>query len=275
MTGAAASQDTDEQALLDCLPPDGATKGNQAVRRQLGWDEDRYFAVRNRLEDEGLVLRGQGRGGTVRRNLTPAVPTVISTGTAPAGGGAVLSGDAEETIHNELGLYEPMRRVIAGEWAKDHRADPVAVEITAQQGRRATGGTWSRPDITSVEVRTFSYVPGKYLEVVTFEVKPYTAVNVQAVYEALAHRRAATRAYVLLHVPVDVAPQLNEIITDIAAVARGHGVGLITAEDPSNYETWEDRVDAERHEPDPERLDEFISAQLSDSAKRKISLRLR
>lgn len=109
----------------------------------------------------------------------------------------------------------------------------------------------------------------------TFEVKPYTAVNVQAVYEALAHRRAATRAYVLLHVPIDVAPQLNEIITDIAAVARGHGVGLITAEDPSNYETWEERVEAERHEPDPERLDEFLSTQMSDSAKRKISLRLR
>lgn len=157
MTDVAGSQDTDEQALLDCLPEDGATKGNQAVRKQLGWDEDRYFAVRDRLEDEGIVLRGQGCGGTVRRNLTP-VPPVVFTGTAPAGG-AELSADTEATNHNELRLYEPMRRVIAGQWAKDHRADPVVVEITAQQGRRATGGTWSRPDITSVEVRTFSYVP--------------------------------------------------------------------------------------------------------------------
>jgi hypothetical protein len=142
------------------------------------------------------------------------------------------------------------------------------------QGRRATGGTWSRPDITSVEVRTFSYVPGKFLEVVTFEVKPHNAINIQEVYEALAHRRTSTRAYVVLHVPINSATALTSSIADVAAVARGHGVGLVTAEDPADYETWDEREEAQRHEPDPERLDEFISAQLSDTAKKQISKQL-
>lgn len=261
----------DEQTLLDHLPKDGSRKGNQAVRRELGWDEDRYFAARNRLEDRAYVLRGQGRGGSVRRNLTPTSPSVV---TVPVDSG-ISATEVVDTIQSELDLYEPMRKVIAGEWAKDHRIEPVAVEITAQQGRRSTGGRWSRPDITSVEVRTFSYVPGKYLEVVTFEVKPANAINVQAVYEALAHRRAATRAYVLVHVPSEAASQLADVIADIGAVARGHGVGLITVEDPGNYETWEEHEAAERFEPDPERLDEFISAQLSDQAKNRISRRLR
>jgi hypothetical protein len=147
--------------------------------------------------------------------------------------------------------------------------------VTAQQGRRSTGGIWSRPDITSVEVRTFAYVPGKFLEVVTFEVKPAGVINVQAVYEALAHRRAATRAYVLFHVPADLRAQFQEVIDEISEVARAHGVGVVTAEDPGHYETWEERVEAQRVEPDPARLDEFISTQLSESAKSDISLRLR
>jgi hypothetical protein len=196
----------------------------------------------------------------------PVITVSTSLPTSPA--------EVERTIQGELELYEPMRKVIAGEWAKDHRSDPVAVEITAMQGRRATGGTWSRPDITSVEVRTFSYVPGKFLEVVTFEVKPHNAINIQEVYEALAHRRTSTRAYVVLHVPINSATALTSSIADVAAVARGHGVGLVTAEDPADYETWDEREEAQRHEPDPERLDEFISAQLSDTAKKQISKQL-
>lgn len=54
-----------------------------------------------------------------------------------------------------------MRDVIASDWAKDRRARPLAVEITAHAGG---GGIWSRPDIVSVEVRAFPYVPGKNLD---------------------------------------------------------------------------------------------------------------
>jgi hypothetical protein len=70
------------------------------------------------------------------------------------------------------------------------------MEITALGGSRPDG-IWSRPDTTTVEIRTFEYVSGKHLDVNTFEIKSPDAVNVQAVYEALAHRRAATRSYVL------------------------------------------------------------------------------
>lgn len=151
----------------------------------------------------------------------------------------------------------------------------LAVEVTALQGRRATGGTWSRPDIVSVEVRTFAYVPGKYLEVATFEVKAANAINVQAVYEALAHRRAATHSYVVLHVPAEQAEHLEDAVGDVAEAARAHGIGVITAADPDDYNTWEDREEARRIEPDPERLNTFVATQLSDTARDLISRRLR
>ncbi|XAY07861.1 hypothetical protein DSM112329_04753 [Paraconexibacter sp. AEG42_29] len=167
-----------------------------------------------------------------------------------------------------------MREVIASDWAKDQRVTPVAVEVTAHGGSKATG-VWARPDIVCVEVQTFTHVPGRYLEVLTFEVKPADSINVQAVYEALAHRRAATHAYVLLHVPDDRSAELEPVIAEIADVARGHQVGLITAGDPGDYATWEQREVAVRVEPDPGRLDAFIAQQLSQQARTKIALAVR
>jgi len=160
----------DNQTLFDQLPEDGRTLSNIALQRRLGWSTDRYFAVRDALVDAGVVARGRGRGGTVRRAVAD-LPVDRRTVSVVIEEGADASATVEAAIQNELALYEPMRSVLAGDWAKDHRTDPLAVEITALQGRRSTGGTWSRPDITSVEVRTFAYVPGKHLEVVTFEVK--------------------------------------------------------------------------------------------------------
>jgi hypothetical protein len=257
----------DAQALLARLPTDGSTKGNIALQRELGWDADRYYVARDDVEDAGLLVRGRGRGGTVR----------LTGSTSDQGPVVAVSADVVESpeeveaaVRGELALYEPMRGVIAGEWARDHRANPLAVEITAQQGRRPTGGIWSRPDIVSVEVRTFAHVPGKHIELVTFEVKPSNGVSVQAVYEALAHRRAATRSYVLVHVPLEQEHDLESVVADVAEVARSHGIGLVTANDPSDYQTWEERETAERIEPDPERLDSFISTQLNERARQRI-----
>lgn len=264
----------DNQTLFDQLPEDGRTLSNIALQRKLGWSTNRYFAVRDALVDAGMVTRGRGRGGTVRRTA-PDSPVDRRTVSVVIEDGADPSATVEATIKNELALYEPMRSVIAGDWAKDHRTDPLAVEITALQGRRSTGGTWSRPDITSVEVRTFAYVPGKHLEVVTFEVKAANAITVQAVYEALAHRRAATRSYVLLHVPTAEAEVLQVGVSDVALVARSHGVGVVTVGDPNNYETWEEIEEPRRVEPDPERLDAFIATQLSDKTRNLVSKRLR
>lgn len=267
----------DHLVLYAALPADGTTTSNPTLQRRLGWDSDRYFRSRDALVDMGLVVRGRGRGGVVRRVLADkaieerTVKVVVDAGADPLTTAATV----EAAIKNELDLYEPMQRVIKTDWAKDHRREPLAVEITALQGRRATGGTWSRPDIVSVEVRTFAFVPGKYLEVTTFEVKAAYSIDVQAVYEALAHRRAATHSYVLLHVPNDQADALEDAVADVAEAARGHGVGVVTAGDPDDYNTWEEREEARRVEPDPERLNAFVATQLGDSTRDLISRRLR
>lgn len=261
----------DALQLLSLLPQDGSTLSNPELRRQLGWEEEtnsnRYYSARDELEDAGKIVRGRGRGGTVRR----VTETARQLAADPLEGTPVQ----EEERSRELDLYAPMREVIAGEWAKVQRRDPICVEITGPQGGRRTGGVWSRPDIVSVEVRTFEYVPGKYVEIVTFEIKPKDAISIQAVYEALAHRRSATQSYVLLHVPAALRDELEPQVLDVGEVARSHGIGVITVDEPSDYQTWEEREIAERVEPDPGRLDAFIKTQLPSDAKRDIARRLR
>ena len=62
---------SDHALLLDKVPNDGATIGNGALRTALGWDEARYDAARDALVNQGVLVTGRGRGGSLRRSLPP------------------------------------------------------------------------------------------------------------------------------------------------------------------------------------------------------------
>jgi hypothetical protein len=83
---------------------------------------------------------------------------------------------------------------------------------------------------------------------------------------ALAHLRSATDAYVIFHVPDEDAESVRQTIEEARRVSRAHGVSLIIMGDPKAWDTWNEVEEARRVEPDPERLDEFISVQLSQDA---------
>lgn len=258
-----AERNEREAQLLENIPSDGRPIGNSALIRTLGWPEDQYWDVRSQLISDGTLERGRGRGGSIRRIVAPPSELAATPATEPDVGGGAGALATQAVYEREASLYRPMRDVIAKGWAKDRQDTPLTVEITAAQGRRATGGRWSRPDIVSVSVKTYLHVPGKYIELTTFEVKPCDTIDVSAVYEALAHQRGATHSYVLLHVPDDQLASLQDVIGELCEVARFHGIGVIVAGDPSEYTTWEEREVAERREPDPDRLERFISTQLS------------
>lgn len=249
-----------EEQLLARVPADGTSVGNKTLREQLGWDEDTYWKIRNRVIANGDLEKGRGKGGSVKRVSAPEASAAIAEQADE------VADEARELYAVEAQLYEPMREVIANAWAKSRGVIPTTVEVTARQGKRDTGGRWTRPDIVSVAVQTYTHLPGKFIEVVTFEVKSSDDIDVVAVYEALAHRRSATHAYVVLHVPLAEEQRLAVDIDEVASVARSHGVGLIVAADPADYDTWDERESAERFEPDPARLDRFIGTQLNGRA---------
>jgi hypothetical protein len=59
-------------ALLRELPSDGATISKRALRRALGWDDDRFYAACNAAEEAGLLIRGWGPRGApvIARTIT-------------------------------------------------------------------------------------------------------------------------------------------------------------------------------------------------------------
>jgi len=58
--------------------------------------------------------------------------------------------------------------------------------------------------------------------------------------------------------------------TQLHRKAKRFGVDVIVASKPDDYESWDVVVEATRIEPDPEGMNDFISVQLSASAKDEI-----
>lgn len=172
----------------------------------------------------------------------------------------------------EADLYEPLLDVLSNEWVREMVIEPdqIHFEITARQGKKPTGGTWTRPDITGVSVRTFQHLPGKYVDVWTFEVKPVEALDVTAIFEAASHASRATRSYALLQIPERSTEAVDELLDRCAREAARLRVGLITFASEAEFKTWETRVEAPRLETAPEALDEFIG-HLSERARKRIA----
>lgn len=241
--------------LLKLVPESGENVGNVSLRNQLqaeiaklgdSLSEEEYWPLRDSLIDQGLIEQGRGRGGSVHR--------VEPTGKSKIEGSAIKGPEA--------GLYRPFYKAITTGYTKDNRIKRFISEITALQGRRSTGGRWTRPDVTLVAVRTYQFTPGKRIEVVTFEVKPDIESAFEGVYEALAHSAFAHRSFLAVHIPN--YQKLSEVADDrIVHECTRHGVGYIAFSDPADYNTYDIICSAKFNEPDPYDVDNFVRTQLS------------
>ncbi|MCZ4520955.1 hypothetical protein O4220_20785 [Rhodococcus ruber] len=259
----------DEYSLYLAIPEDGSSIGNKAARTKLGnWAKPRYWAAREGLVSKQLVLIGGGGGGSVRRIVSDDEVSLVGE---PARQTTDLHAIVVRPRSREKSLYGPLVTTLADSWSAQRRSVALAVEDTSSQGSKKTGGTWTRPDIVAVNLKKYDYLPGSFLEVTTFEVKPADYIGITAVYEALAHRRAATHSYVLLQVPAMRSNSLSAAVEDVRVVATEHGIGVITFADEADFDTWDVLDEAVRNDPDPEKLNDFIATQLSFDAKINIS----
>ncbi len=258
--------DDDLEKLLQEVPADGSSVGNTSLRVKLGWTEERYFRTRDALVEAGNLLLGRGRGGSIRRVIEEPQPAARPMGQVDrvgAGTGAVAGLVAGTNIGAESELYDPIAAVLRSAFAQEQRLQQAWFEVTARQGRRSTGGKWTRPDIAGASIRRFKYSPGIHLDVWTFEVKPAGASDVTGVFEAAAHSRAATRSCVLYHRPNFDEEESLRIMQE----AQRLGIGLIVFDNPADYDTWEILVAPTRRQPEPEAVEEFIEVQLSQQIK--------
>jgi len=176
--------DIEEKDLFSKIPMDGESIGNKSLRQELGWDEEKYWKVRNRLVDKNYIQTGMDRGGSVFR-----VKKITEMQTVP-----ISAGVPAPTYDAESDLYNPVMDCLE-KWSKEVNLSNYFIEKTANQGSRKTGGMWTRPDIVIINVESFQYVPNRYLELMTFEVKPSDAWEISSVFETAAHSRFASRSY--------------------------------------------------------------------------------
>lgn len=207
-------------------------------------------------------MTGMGRGGSVFRlkNVTPS-----TTQQTPE--------DTGGTYDKESDLYPPFSEALK-KWAKDSQFSNYFIEDVSSQGSRRTGGIWTRPDLVLVNVETYQYIPNKFLEVITFEVKPKTGWRIESVFEAAAHSRFASRSYLCIHLDKTEPPQ-KELRERIEEECERFGVGLIVFEDPKEYDTYEFPVEPEITSYDPREVEKFIETQVSPSNKTQLSRWLR
>lgn len=247
--------DERERALFISIPATGETIGNTSLRAKLKWDDALYWGIRKRLLEKGEILLGQGKGGSVRRKHSVAA----TVGQANAAQGVPQL----KTPKSELATYEPIAAALRAEWAHARGYERFRVEIPTAMGAHDTGGIWTRPDIVLVSCTTYVVIPGKVFDVVSFEVKLHKSANVSAIYEALAHLRSTTRAYVVIHLPASEAAAFERTLATIVEEGERHGIGVILWDGTAGKDSCDERVRAHRREPDPEKLDGFLTEQIS------------
>jgi hypothetical protein len=242
-----------KKRLLKALPEDGSAVGNRRLAAALSFNPDKYFELRDELVAEGKVQIGRGRGGSV--HLAQASRS-----------GRKRAKPIKRSKNVERALYPGFLKSLQT-WADAQGWTDKLVKQTADQGGRKTGGRYTRPDFIVVGSKRYEYTPGVIRDVETFEVKPLGAL-VDSVFEAAAHSRMATKSYLALQIATD-EPTEDEL-GRIEQECQRFGVGLITFEDPSDYDRWEYRLDPVRSEPDPELLEQFVRDQIDPKSQQQI-----
>ena len=165
----------------------------------------------------------------------------------------------------EISLYSWIEEEIRNR-LEDENFDDCIVRSSGQRGSQDTGGRWTRPDITAVAYRQFKLLPGGHIELHTYEVKTGAGVDLTALHEALAHRRRAHRAYVLVDCESEKErDRVASLLTD----ARNLGVGRISYFSvESDWDVW---FDPPVHHPELVELDEYLFRLLSIDERRRVA----
>ena len=109
-------------------PKLGGASGNGRLRDALKWEEEFYWKVQGKLIEEGRIVPGRGRGGSVRltaallRLLRPSpmalphFPETISEKVPEQRDLSEIPGGPRRRKPTERSLYEPIKATIQTTW---------------------------------------------------------------------------------------------------------------------------------------------------------------
>jgi hypothetical protein len=244
---------SDEAAVvLSRIPGDGSTISGQKLRGLVNLDNDTYRRAIEELKARALILAAPGYSGLYSR-AEPEAPAVQRP--------RVVVDDG--LIARESELYEPFREWLVSSWAGQEGVDFADARVTGTgQDWPLRSGRWSRPDVTTVRVTTYDFLPERVVEVATYEIKRNRdAEKRECVYEAAAHGRWAHRASLVLEMPAGdgAPPDLPDLLMQ---EARRFGLGLYVIRRRGHAWDVEEVLEPDLQHPQPEHVNEFLSLYL-------------
>lgn len=257
----------DEAIFLGCLRRLGGDVNSGRLRKELGWEQGRFLKVRNQLLANGQILKAHGGPGG-KTIIPPAVIAATieavesrehqDVGQSVGVEGVPCSGaDVAAAAGPEFALYGPMLEQIDQNWSRSEGYYSCITRNTANGGRKPTGGKWTRPDISMIAMQKFKFLKNSIIDVISFEIKPRQKIGVEGVFEALSHRQYVNRSYLVFNCNSDQFNASPESIR-VTDLAEQYGIGVILADKPNDYESWDERVYGRRWDPDPSDLNEFL-----------------
>jgi hypothetical protein len=179
----------------------------------------------------------------------------------------------KEFVIPETAYYPPLIQAVSQLWISEgYEQSDFYLEDTSSKDTKVVG-PWVRPDFTLISHKKFPWTIGNEFDVVTFEVKRPDAANVLAVFAALAHATAGTRAYAIF--PMSLSdweqsqPRQAERVRDECS---RHGIGLILVDDILGSSPVASHViKAVRRQIDHEKCSSFLEAVLSADGRARIA----
>lgn len=218
-----------------------------------------YWTAVGRLVNEGVVIRTRGKGGSVR---------LVEQGAEPERASAK---EKQKHRRPEAELYVPVATTLRDWWVpQEANLRESIVEITAHQGRRQTGGFWTRPDITVLGIVAHPYLPGRDLSISTFEIKKSIDEGIQGIYETAAHQAFAHQSFLLINVLADESINDDDAFERVKSEANRFGIGVIVFTDPSDWKTFEIITEAQFRAPNPALVNQFIANQISEDSRHRL-----
>lgn len=252
----------DRERLLAALPEDGAFITNREVREELNLTEDRYWEVRRKLLDDGLIIIGRGYGGRVA--LKQGTSKLASSG-KPNGASAEIA-EIEEDVKAEKALYQPFADAIK-KLSQDEGLDQTIVQVTAWAAKKKNLGPWTQPDVCRVSIQNLTYLKQKIVELTTYEIKP-SICDVHGIYEALSHSRRAHRSYLALYTKNQLDdPAAQNRLERLKIECARTGVGFIVFDNPSDFNTYETLVEPRANFADLSEVNDFIATEIAEKDK--------
>lgn len=233
-----------ELKIIKSLPEENATTSYKKFVEKSG--EANCEELLKELENFNLVKKGPGPGGTIRltdsgegwRKLIVKVEDKYK---------AILAGSEAE-------LYDILIRLLSekfgegtGKLAKRFYS---CLDTSGMKGR----GQWVNPDVVSLAVKHYAYIPESVIEVSAFEVKRWKEADIKSVWQTGAYHAIAHYLYLVCE-----CPKKEKIPRRMVEEAKYLNIGLIELKvTDKGKHNLEIKYEPDRREPDHRALDGFI-----------------